>query len=62
MLFLVWHYKYTPVIVVPETWLYPFGTIVRWPTDTAGGISIALWAVVAGTFARWLLLLHNFRV
>ncbi|XP_023711375.1 tail-anchored protein insertion receptor WRB isoform X2 [Cryptotermes secundus] len=52
MLFLIWNYKYTPVIVVPEKWLLPFGSIISWPTDTAGGISITVWIVIAGTAAR----------
>jgi hypothetical protein len=52
MLYLIWNYKYTPVIVIPEKWLHPFGTTVRWPTDTVGGISIALWVAVTGTVAR----------
>lgn len=52
MLFLIWNYKYTPVIVIPEKWLRPFGSIISWPTDTAGGISITVWIVIAGTAAR----------
>jgi hypothetical protein len=52
MLFLIWNYKYTPVIVLPEKWLHPFSSIVSWPTDTVGGISITVWLVTAGTAAR----------
>jgi hypothetical protein len=48
----MWNYKYTPVIVIPEKWLHPFSSIFTWPTDTAGGISITAWLIVAGTVAR----------
>jgi len=52
MLFLIWNYKYTPVIVVPAEWLSPVGTILSWPTQTAGAISITVWSVITGTVAR----------
>jgi hypothetical protein len=52
MLFLVWNYKYTPVIVVPEKWLNPFSSIFSWPTNTVGGISITVWLIITGTVAR----------
>jgi hypothetical protein len=52
MIFLIWNYKYTPVIVIPEKWLHPFGSILSWPTDTVGGISTTVWVIIAGTAAR----------
>jgi len=52
MLFLVWNYKYTPVIVVPAKWLSPMGSIFSWPTQAAGAISITVWFIITGTVAR----------
>ncbi|XP_021936922.1 tail-anchored protein insertion receptor WRB-like [Zootermopsis nevadensis] len=52
MLFLVWNYKYTPVIIIPEKWLHPTNSIFSWPTDTFGGISITIWLIITGTVAR----------
>jgi hypothetical protein len=52
MLFLIWNYKYTPVIVVPAKWLSPMGSIISWPTKAAGAISITAWFIITGTVAR----------
>jgi CHD5-like protein. len=52
ILFLIWNYKYTPVIVVPAKWLSPLGTIFCWPTQAAGAISVTVWFVITGTVAR----------
>jgi hypothetical protein len=52
VLFLIWNYKYTPVIVVPEKWLNPISSIFTWPTDTVGGISITVWLTITGITAR----------
>lgn len=52
MLFLIWNYKYTPVIVVPAKWLSPVGSIFSWPTQEAGAISITVWFIITGTVAR----------
>ena len=52
MLYIVWNYKYTPVIVLPEDWLFPIGSIFRWPTGVEGGISTTIWVLITGTVAR----------
>jgi hypothetical protein len=52
MLFLIWYYKYTPVIVVPAKWLSPVGSIISWPTEATGAVSVTVWFIITGTVAR----------
>ncbi|KAJ9576158.1 hypothetical protein L9F63_006980 [Diploptera punctata] len=52
MLYLIWSYKYVPVIVLLDDWLYPLGRIFQWPTGVEGAVSISNWFIITGTVAK----------
>uniref|UniRef100_E2J7B8 Guided entry of tail-anchored proteins factor 1 n=1 Tax=Triatoma matogrossensis TaxID=162370 RepID=E2J7B8_9HEMI len=51
-LVLFWTQRSTPVIILSENWLRPFGSILSWPTHIPGALSLPLWFLVSNTVAK----------
>ncbi|XP_073968846.1 guided entry of tail-anchored proteins factor 1 isoform X2 [Rhodnius prolixus] len=51
-LILFWMQRSTPVVILNENWLYPFGSILSWPTHIPGALSFPLWFLVSNTVAK----------
>lgn len=47
------YYRYTPVYVFPETitW-YPLSSIISFPNEQAGAVSVHFWLIVSNAVAR----------
>ncbi|XP_059473545.1 guided entry of tail-anchored proteins factor 1-like [Neocloeon triangulifer] len=52
LIYLVWNFKFDPVLIIPEGWLYPLEGILSWPTGQPGAISVAVWLTLSRTSIR----------
>ncbi|GFU33855.1 guided entry of tail-anchored proteins factor 1 [Nephila pilipes] len=52
VIFLLWNYRKIPVIVLPEEYLYPFNSLLSYPSGVPGGISLTSWLFICGTVGR----------
>ncbi|CAL1271455.1 unnamed protein product [Larinioides sclopetarius] len=60
VLFLLWNYRKTPVVVMPEDWLFPLSSLLSYPSDIPGGISLTSWLFISGTVGRTMASSLNF--
>ena len=55
MLIIVYCNRYSPVVVLPETW-FPYGNkVVSFPTNVNGGIGIPFWIMICRQVSRVIL-------
>ncbi|CAB3373331.1 Hypothetical predicted protein [Cloeon dipterum] len=52
LIYLVWNYRYEPVLRLSEGWLYPIDGLLSWPTGEKGAISVAAWLTLSRTSIR----------
>ncbi|XP_072178521.1 guided entry of tail-anchored proteins factor 1-like [Diadema setosum] len=43
ILWLVWTYRYEPVILLPEEWCWPLGRLLSFPCGIPGSVGITVW-------------------
>jgi len=52
MMATMWTYSSTPVLVLPEKWLYPLTTLISLPTGVPGGVGLPLWMGLNSAFLK----------
>ncbi|XP_064628898.1 guided entry of tail-anchored proteins factor 1-like [Lineus longissimus] len=48
-LLLMWFYRHTPIIILPESWMAPLGSFISLPSGVSGGIGVVFWLIVCNT-------------
>lgn len=52
MLFMLYMYRSEAVVTLPESWLSPFCSIVSWPSQETGAVSVLSWIAVCRFVSR----------
>ncbi|XP_042906557.1 guided entry of tail-anchored proteins factor 1 isoform X2 [Parasteatoda tepidariorum] len=52
VVFLLWNYRKEPIVILPRNWLYPFESLLSYPSDVPGSISLTSWLFVTSTAAK----------
>ncbi|XP_076371812.1 guided entry of tail-anchored proteins factor 1 [Tachypleus tridentatus] len=52
IVYLLLNYRHVPVIILPEEWLYPLGSILSLPSGVSGGVGLPPWLATSGSVGR----------
>ncbi|KAH8021922.1 hypothetical protein HPB51_018771 [Rhipicephalus microplus] len=50
--YIVWNYRSHPVVVLPEAWLSPIGSLLAPASGPPGGIGLTPWLLVSSSVGR----------
>uniref|UniRef100_V5IEZ6 Guided entry of tail-anchored proteins factor 1 n=1 Tax=Ixodes ricinus TaxID=34613 RepID=V5IEZ6_IXORI len=50
--YLVWNYRSQPIVVLPEQWLSPIGSLLSPSATAPGGIGLTPWLLVSSSVGR----------
>ncbi|KAK3925814.1 Guided entry of tail-anchored proteins factor 1 [Frankliniella fusca] len=54
MLLILYLYRSEAVVILPESWLSPFSSIISWPAQETGAVSVLTWVAICGSVSRLL--------
>lgn len=52
MLFMLYMYRSEPVLILPVQWMSPFSSLISWPSQETGAVSVFLWIAICGSVSR----------
>ncbi|KAL1474340.1 hypothetical protein MTO96_038049 [Rhipicephalus appendiculatus] len=50
--YLVWNYRSQPIVILPEAWLSPIGSLLAPASGSPGGIGLTPWLLVSSSVGR----------
>ncbi|KAE8750344.1 hypothetical protein FOCC_FOCC002904 [Frankliniella occidentalis] len=52
MLTVLYLYRSAAVVILPENWLSPFSSIISWPAEETGAVSVLTWVAICYRVSR----------